>query len=103
MPAIPTINIKCPCCDTILVVNRATGEVIEVRKPLVEETSGDRFKDALRAEKEHSKKIENLFEETLSEIERKKAERQKLFEENLKKTREEGIDDYNPIRDIDLD
>ncbi len=98
-----TFEVKCPCCETILIVNRATGEIVDVRKPLVEDSSGDRFTDALRAEKEHAKKIENLFDDTLADIERKKEERQKLFQENLKKTREEGIGDYNPIRDIDLD
>ena len=103
MPAINTYKITCPCCDSILVINKVTGEILEHRKPLVENPSGDRFADALRAQKEHSEKAKTLFDESLSDLKSKETERQNLFEESLKKTREEGIDDYKPIRDIDLD
>jgi len=103
MPAINTFKLTCPCCDTILVVNKVTGEILEYRKPLVENPSGDRFADALRAQKDHSEKLNSLFDESISGLKEKDTERQNLFEESLKKTREEGIDDYKPIRDIDLD
>jgi len=103
MPAINTFKITCPCCNTILIIDKVTGEILERRDPLVEKPSGDRFADALQAQKEHSKKISTLFEKSISEVKGKNTERQNLFEESLKKTREEGIDDYKPIRDIDLD
>ena len=102
MPSV-TFKITCPCCNTILVVDKVTGEILERREPLVENPSGDRFADALRAQKDHSKKVSTLFDKSLSGLKEKDTERQNLFEESLKKTREEGIGDYKPIRDIDLD
>ena len=103
MPAINTYNITCPCCNTILVINKITGEILEQRDPLVDNPSGDRFADAFRSQKEHSEKLGSLFDESISGVKEKETERRKLFEESLKKTREEGIEDYKPIRDIDLD
>jgi len=47
--SVVTFKITCPCCDTILVINKVTGEILEHRKPLVENPSGDRFADALQA------------------------------------------------------
>ncbi len=103
MSAIITYKVTCPCCNTILVVDKVTGEVLEHREPLVENPSGDRFADALQAQKDHSEKINSLFDKSLSGLKEKDTDRQTLFEESLKKTREEGIGDYKPIRDIDLD
>ncbi len=103
MPAIRTYNITCPCCQTILVVNRDTGKILEERKPLVDDPSGDRFADAMRARKEHADKMKTLFDKSLSSVAEKDEERRSVFEESLKKAREEGADDYRPIRDIDLD
>ena len=96
-----TLNITCPCCDTILVVNKDTGEVLEERKPLVKNSSGDRFKDALQAEKDHSEKLSSLFSESISNVSKKDKERQQLFEDSLNKARTEKIE--KPLKDIDLD
>ena len=103
MPAVSTYKITCPCCKTILVVNRATGKILEHREPLVDDPSGDRFADALRAQKERSEKLTHLFDESLAGVEEKEKERRDIFEESLKQAREEGTDDYKPIKDIDLD
>ena len=102
MSAVSTYNIKCPCCDTILVIDRATGKVIEHREPLVDNPSDDRFADAMHAQKEHSQKLSSLFEDKLSGLGEKEEERRNLFEESLKQAREND-DDEQPIRDIDLD
>ena len=96
-----TLNITCPCCDTILVVNKDTGEIIEERKPLVEKSSGDRFKDALQAQKNHSEKLSELFSESISNVSKNEKERQQLFEDSLKEARKEKIE--KPLKDIDLD
>lgn len=81
-------EIKCPGCETILIVDRKTGKVLEARKPLLEngEGSGDRFEDARkrveqsgdriaqkveaarRAESEKLKKLDALFKERQKEI-----------------------------------
>jgi len=103
MPKIRTVNVTCPECNTILVINRDTGEIFEVRKPLVDDPSGDRFADALRAHKEHSEKLGSIFEDSIAGVSRQEEERRKLFKESLEKAKEEGGEDYREIRDIDLD
>ena len=101
MPPLRTLSITCPSCKTILIVNKDTGAVIEERKPLVENSSGDRFSDALQAQREHGKKMSAMFTESLSSYSRKEAERRELFEEALKKAKESG-DETPEVRDIDL-
>lgn len=96
-----TLNITCPCCDTILIVDKDNGKILEQRKPLVEKSSGDRFKDALQAQKDHSKKLSGLFSESISNVSKNEKERQELFEDSLKKARKEKIE--KPLKDIDLD
>jgi len=102
MPAIRTYMVTCPCCATILVVNRDTGEITETRKPLVEKPSGDRFADALQAQKEHKKKLGSLFADSVTGLSKKDEERRRQFEESLKKAREQGDSVEPEIRDIDL-
>ncbi len=103
MPALRTINVTCPGCNTILVVNSETGEITEVRAPLVEQPSGDRFADALRAHKEHTRKVAGLFADSVAGVAKKEDERRALFEEKLKQAREQGLEEGAPLKDIDLD
>jgi hypothetical protein len=103
MPAVRTFNITCPECKTILVINRDTGAILEVRTPLVDDPSGDRFADAMQAHKQHSEKLKGLFANSISDISKQEQERRTVFEESLKKAREEGADEERPLRDIDLD
>jgi len=103
MPQIRTLSVTCPGCKTILIVNKDTGAVIEERAPLVDDPSGDRFADALRAHKEHTSKLNSLFKESISDVSRKDEERRKSFKESLDKARKEDVGDYKEIRDIDLD
>ena len=57
-------EIKCPCCNTILVIDRIDGKVIEERRPILEQSSGDRFKDALIKSKQQKVTIEKKFKES---------------------------------------
>ena len=95
------IHVTCPDCKNILVVNRRTGELVEVRRPLVEESTGDRFEDAKLKVQRQQSELEKKFEEA-KERERRKMERlNQLFNEGLKQAREEGSVS-RPERDIDL-
>jgi hypothetical protein len=103
MPAVRTMNITCPGCQTILVVNKDTGTILEVRAPLVDNPSGDRFADALQAHKDHKDKLKGLFSESVAGVSEQEKERRAIFEESLKKARQEGVSDEPELRDIDLD
>jgi len=85
------------------VVNRVDGTVVEVRQPLVAESSGDRLTDALQAHKEHRNKVASLFSSSLADVAKKEQERKDVFEESLRRAREMNDDEAPPLRDIDLD
>jgi thymidylate kinase len=91
-----TIRVQCTCCEAILTVDRASGEVVFTDKPKKKSVS---FEDALQKVKQEQETADDRFQEAfLKEKDRKKLVDQK-FEEALKRK-----DDLEmPIRDIDLD
>jgi len=103
MPIVRTLNVTCPDCKVTLVVNRDTGAVLEVRKPLVDDPSGNKLADALRAHEGHRAKVRGLFSESLADVSKREQERKEVFEQSLKKARESDVDEEQPLRDIDLD
>lgn len=98
---IETINVTCPDCGTVLVVNRKTGKVLEVRRALVEDSTGDRFEDAIKKVKRSGDEMERKFQEAQRRESEKMSKLDQIFKENLKKAKEEPI--VRPLRDIDLD
>ena len=75
-----TIRVHCTCCDAVLTVDRASGEVIFTDKPKKknvsfeeavlkvkheQETADDRFKDAFLKEKDRMKLVDQKFEEAM--------------------------------------
>ena len=97
-----TIQVKCPDCQTILIVDRKSGKVVETRKPILEETTGDRFKDAFEKVRRASDRVESKFEEARKKEKNKLERLNAIFDEGLKKAKEEGPV-TKPQRDIDLD
>lgn len=98
---IETIKVTCPDCGNELIVDRKTGKVVEVRRPLVEDSTGDRFEDALLKAKRSEDAAEQKFEEARQREREKMGKLDKLFKEGLKKAKEEKIE--RPLRDIDLE
>lgn len=96
------LKVTCPDCKHILIVNRRDGKVVEVRKPLLEESTGDRFEDAMLKVKRSTSEIEKKVE-SAQERERQKMERlNQLFKEGLEQARKEGPVE-KPRREMDLD
>lgn len=92
-------EVACPECKTILIVRRRDGKLVEVRKPLLEDSTGDRFEDAQLKVKRESETVNKKFEEA-REREKNKMERlNALFAEGLKKAKEEGPVEkpFNPL------
>jgi hypothetical protein len=96
------IEIACPDCKTILIVRRRDGKLMETRKPILEDSTGDRFEDAMlkvrHAGAEVEKKVKEAREREQSKMDRLNA----LFKEGLKKAQEEGPVS-KPKREMDLD
>jgi uncharacterized Zn finger protein (UPF0148 family) len=96
-----TLLVNCPDCKSVLVVDRKTGEVIEVRKPLVEESSGDRFEDARRRVLDTKARAEKAFEEAKKREEGKLERLEALFREKKEELKDTPIE--RPDRPFDLD
>ncbi len=97
-----TIKVTCPCCKTILIVDRKEGKILEERRPILEESSGDRFQDAMKKVRGQKEFIESKVRDTKKRQQERKGKLDKLFEEELKKAQEEGPPE-KPLRPIDLD
>ena len=75
-----TIRVQCTCCEAVLTVDKASGEVVFTDKPKTknvsfeaafqkvkqdQETADDRFKEAFMKEKDRMKVIDQKFEEAM--------------------------------------
>jgi hypothetical protein len=74
------LEIRCTCCDALMTVDRATGDVLFTEKPKKQslnfeealsklqsdkDTADDRFADAFEKEKARLRAVEGKFEEAL--------------------------------------
>lgn len=85
------LKIKCPCCDSLIFVDRISGRIIETRKPLVEESSGNRLVDAFEKNKLDKEKRSAVFDDMADNLRKKK----KLSEELFKSSLEDAKKDKN--------
>ena len=91
-----TIRVQCTCCEAVLTVDKASGEVVFTEKPKKKTVS---FEDALQKVKQDEQTAEDRFKEAfLKEKDRMKLVDQK-FEEAMKRKDELEM----PIKPIDLD
>ena len=76
----PAIRVQCTCCEAVLTVDSASGEVLFTDKPKKKqvsfeeavlkvqhekETADDRFRDAIQREQGRMKIVDQKFEEAL--------------------------------------
>ena len=96
------LRVRCPDCESELVVDAATGEVLSHRKPKAPVAGGRSFDDLFSEMKESKDRAEEIFE-------REKAaykDRDRLMEEKFKeawKRAEEDPETGPPNRPFDLD
>ncbi len=100
-PMSEPLSVTCPDCKTILIVERDTGKVLEVRKPIVEESSGDRFEDARRKVLEAQERADKAFESARKREKEKFSKLEKLFEEKKEQFKDQPIE--RPDRPFDHD
>ncbi|HNM46487.1 MAG TPA: hypothetical protein PKH51_05655 [Candidatus Sumerlaeota bacterium] len=96
-----TLNVTCPDCKNVLVVNKKTGQVIEVRRPILEDSTGDRFEDARQKVLDSKNRAEKLFQEAKQKEKDKFAKLDALFKEKRDELKDKPIE--KPDRPIDLD
>jgi len=91
-----TIRVQCTCCEAILTVDKASGEVLFTDKPKSKKIS---FEDAFQKVKQDQETADERFKEAvMKEKDRMKVIDQK-FEEAMKRKDELEM----PIKPIDLD
>ncbi|HJP17998.1 MAG TPA: hypothetical protein QF468_05025 [Nitrospinota bacterium] len=95
-------EIQCPCCNTILVIDRKDGKVVEERRPILEQSTGDRFKDALIKSKQQKVTIEKKFKNSENDHKKRSESLQNIFDESLKKIKESD-DKSKPLTPFDYD
>ena len=93
-------KVTCACCDSVLVIRRRDGKLLETRQPIVEESTGDRFEDAFLKVKKSSE----VVDAKVAEAKRRVAERLKgaddFFKQALERAKEAG--DEKPINPMDV-
>ncbi len=95
-------EVTCPCCKTILIIERRTGKLIEERRPILDQSTGDRYQDALKKVKERGAVAEEKFQKFQKERGGKMDKLDALFKDALKKA-EDSPDKGKPINPLDLD
>ena len=96
------LKVECPKCKTILIIDRVTGKLIETREPLIKESTGDRFQDAIKKAQSSSKDVEDKFNKSKEAEKHKLQDLDNLFKKSLEEIKKEGPI-KKEIRDIDLD
>lgn len=93
------IEVTCPCCHALLVIDTNLGRVISHKEP--ERGDKPELSDAQRILAEAQARREALFEQSVEAEKTKGDALSRRFEEALKQAQQEPI--TRPSRDFDLD
>jgi hypothetical protein len=93
------LELTCPCCQAVLVIDTNLGRVIEHRAP----PNPDRpeLSDAQRILAEQAARRDALFERSVEEEKSRGDALSKRFEEALREAKKEPV--TKPLRGFDLD
>ena len=92
-----TIRVQCTCCEAVLTVDKASGEVLFTEKPKT--TSKISFEDAFQKVKKDQETADDRFKEAFMKEKDRMKVTEKKFEEAMKRKDELEM----PVREIDLD
>jgi hypothetical protein len=93
------IEVTCPCCQSILVIDTNLGRVVSHHEP--ERTDKPELSEAQRILAEEAARREAIFQQSVAAEKTRGDALSKRFEEALRQAREEPI--TKPTRDFDLD
>lgn len=91
-----TIRVLCTCCEAILTVDRASGEVLFTEKSKKKNVS---FEDALLKVKKDQETADDRFTEAIM----KEKGRMKLVDQKFEEAMKRADELETPIKPIDLD
>jgi hypothetical protein len=93
------LELNCPCCNAVLVVDVNLGRVIEHREP--PNPNRPELNEADRILAEQAARREALFQQSVHDEKNRGDALSKRFEEALKEAKKEPIS--KPLRGFDLD
>jgi hypothetical protein len=93
------IEVQCPCCNALLVIDTNLGRVISHKEP--ERGDKPELSEAARILAEEAKRREALFDQSFEAEKTRGDALSRRFEEALKQAKEEPV--TKPMRDFDLD
>jgi len=93
------IEVTCPCCGAMLVVDTNLGRIISHKEP--ERGDKPELSEAARILAEEAARREAIFEQSFRNERTRGDALAKRFEEALKQAKEEPV--TKPLRDFDLD
>src|SRR5258705_5949288 len=93
------IEVQCPCCNALLVVDANLGRIISHKEP--ERGDKPELNEATRILAEEARRREALFEQSVEAEKSRGDALSRRFEEALRQAKEEPV--TKPIRDFDLD
>ncbi len=93
------LEIQCPCCNALLVIDTNLGRVISHKAP--ERGDMPELTEAARILAEEAQRREALFEQSFEAEKTRGDALSRRFEEALKQAKQEPI--TRPTRDFDLD
>lgn len=96
-----TLQVKCPDCDAVLIVDKRSGKVLEVRRPIVDASSGDRFEDARRKVLGSRERTEQKVEEVKEKRRTRLDELDKLFKARTEELKDQPVERPDGLFDRD--
>jgi uncharacterized Zn finger protein (UPF0148 family) len=93
------IEVTCPCCQTILIVDINLGRVVSHHEP--DRGNKPELSEAQRILAEEAARRESIFQQSVDHEKTRGDALSRRFEEALRQAREEPI--TKPTRDFDLD
>jgi len=97
------LEVICPECKKVLLVDRITGEILEIRESAqTDSAAGDKFQAAFNEMKNNAKKNEEKFSHSRAEHESHQKQLEELFNESLKEVKKQGKVEKE-MRNIDLE
>ena len=93
------IEVQCPCCSALLVIDTNLGRVISHKEP--ERGDKPELNQASRILADEARRREALFEQSVEAEKTRGDALSRRFEEALRQANEEPV--TKPLRDFDLD
>jgi hypothetical protein len=93
------LEVTCPCCNSVLVVDLNLGRVVSHKEP--ERADKPKLDEATRILAEQEARREAIFEQSIASEKGRDDALSRRFEEALKQATKEPI--TRPTRDFDLD